>query len=298
MDLVGVEVFVEVVDAQSFTRAARRLCIPTTTVSARVARLEKKLGVTLIQRTTRQLHVTSAGRTFYGHCVRALAALGEGEQELAAASQEPAGDLTITAPGDLAAALLTPLVERFLATHPKVRVDLIVTNRQVDLIAEGVDLAVRVGPLEDSSLIIRRFTAGHIGLWAARTYLEQAGMPKRPRDLQKHPFLGLGRLRSNVALKSAKGELLDLDLQARLSSDDFNTLKAFIQRGAGIGLLPDFMGRDPTAGLAPVLADYQSALVPVYFAYPSQRFVPHTVRAFIDMAGAMSPVHGQTPSNT
>ncbi len=284
MDLDGIDVFVEVVDAQSFTRAASRLAMPITTVSAKVARLEQRLGVTLIQRTTRQLRVTTAGRSFYDHCVRALSEIAEAEQEIAAALEAPTGTLRITAPADLANTLLAPLVERFLAAYPKAGIELIVTNQIVDLVGDGVDLAVRVGPLEDSSLIIRKFTAGRLALFASKAYLKSAGAPQDPADLQRHAFVTLSRLKGGPVLTSPTGDVIDLDRPTRLVTDDFGTLKTFLQRGAGIGLLPDFMGHDAGAGLAPVLPAYTSQAAPVFFAYPAQRFVSPSVRAFIGLA--------------
>src|SRR5271165_2425292 len=154
MSVDSIQVFVEVVEAQSFTRAAGRLKMPATTVSAKIAKLEERLGVTLIQRTTRRLQVTPAGRAYYERCARALAEIAEGERELLAGTQEPSGLLRITTPPDLAHGLLTPKVERFLKAYPKTSVELIVTSQIVDLLAERIDLAVRVGVLNDSSLII------------------------------------------------------------------------------------------------------------------------------------------------
>lgn len=285
----GIDVFVEVVDAQSFTRAARRLGMPATTVSAKIARLEDRLGVTLIQRTTRQLRVTGAGRSYYERCVRALAEIAEGERELAAAAEQPAGLLRITAPADLAQALLTPIVERFLQTYPDVSVDLKITNRHVDLIVEEVDLALRVGPLQDSTLIVRKFVTGRLSLWAAETYLQRHGTPSTSADLAAHHFVSVNVNRSGITLKSPFGEAIDLNIlnmKSRISSDDINNVRTFIQHGCGIGVLPDFIAETPDdfQSLIRVLPDYTSEVVPIFFAYPAQRFVPRAVQAFIEVA--------------
>jgi DNA-binding transcriptional LysR family regulator len=286
MSIEGIDVFIEVVDALSFTRAAARLGMPATTVSARIARLEERLGVTLIQRTTRQLRVTPAGRRYYERCVRALAEMAEAERELADVVQEPTGVLRITAPTDLAQALLTPLVERFLERYPQVSVDLKITNRHVDLIAEQVDMAFRVGPLADSTLVVRRFRSGRLALWASQAYVQRRGIPQTPANLSDHVFLRLSILDERFVLKSAEGDTVDLSFPSRLASDDFSSLKAFIERGYGIGVLPDFIG-DDAASVAPlvrVLPGYMSELITVYLAYPMQRFVPKSVQAFIEIA--------------
>ncbi|MBI5131282.1 MAG: LysR family transcriptional regulator [Rhodopseudomonas palustris] len=286
MSMDEINVFVEVVDAQSFTRAARRLGLPTTTVSAKLARLEARLGVTLIQRTTRQLHVTPAGRAYHAHCVRALAEIAEGEQALAAEAAEPSGLLRITAAPDLAHSLLAPLVERFLQRHPKAGVELIVTNTTMDLIAAGIDLAVRAGPLADSSLVVRRFRAARIGLWASPDYLARAGTPMTPADLARHAFIRFSRMGDRIVLSAPSGEAVALPVTSRLASDDLENVRTFIARGNGIGPLPEFVGRDArnAVPLVPVLPGYASELGAVHFVYPAQRYVPKTVRAFLDIA--------------
>src|SRR5688500_2364282 len=158
MNLDGVDVFVRVVEAGGISAAARQLGMPATTVSAKIARLEERLGVTLIQRSTRRMHVTSAGDTYYRHCREALAALVAGEGELAAATAEPSGLLRITVPYDLAQTLLPPVVEAYLARYPKASIEIVATNAQLDLLAEGIDLAIRAAPaLKDSTLQARKF---------------------------------------------------------------------------------------------------------------------------------------------
>lgn len=286
MNLEGIEVFVEVVEAQSFTRAAGRLGMPATTVSAKIARLEERLGVTLIQRTTRQLHVTPAGRSYYSHCVRALAEVSEGERELAEIQREPAGLLRLTAPADIAQTILTPLVEQFLRKYPKVAVELKITNERVDLISEGIDLAVRVGPMEDSTLVVRKFRSGRMALWASPRYLKRRGVPTNPDALAGHDLIRLTPMGERVRLRSVAGRTIEIDFSGRLASDDLDNLKGFIQRGNGIGLLPDFVGACETAqpSLTRVLPEYGSEAVTAHFVYPAQRFVPQVVRAFVALA--------------
>lgn len=286
MALDAIEVFVAVVEAQSFSRAAIRLGMPATTVSAKVAELERRLRVTLIRRTTRQMHVTAAGQGYYAQCAQALATIAAAERELAEAMQEPSGLLRITAPADLVNGLLTPLVERYLARYPKTSVAFKVTNRVVDLVAEGMDLAVRVGKLEASSLVVRSFRSGQIGLFAARDYLDRHGTPQTEAELAGHAVIGFSRFGPPALLRAGSGETIAVNLAGRLASDDLDHVKNLILRGNGIGLLPTFVETaiETRSTLVRVLPDYATETFSVHFAYPAQRFVPPTVRAFIALA--------------
>ncbi len=285
MKLDGIEVFVEVVEAQSFIKAALRLRMPPATVSAKIARLEERLGVTLIQRTTRKLHVTAAGRSYYEHCARALAEMGEAQRQLAAATMQPTGRFRMTAPADLAQTLLPPLIERFLDIYPTVSVELAITNRKVDLLAEGIDLAIRVGPLRDSTLTVRKFRSGRIGLWASPVYVARMGLPKRPGDLSSHRFVTFTKLPKGLKLRSGR-KSFTLDFEGRIASDDLENVRTFLLRGNGIGVLPEFAGQElgGTTPLVRILPEFTSETATIFLAYPAQRFVPHAIRAFIAIA--------------
>src|SRR5262245_6658451 len=166
--LDAIAVFVKVVESGSFSAAARRLGMPKTTVSAKVAGLEKRLGVRLIQRTTRKLRMTEAGETYFYHCAIATREVELGEAAIQSARGRPYGVLKVTAPVDLAHAVLPRIVRAYSTKYPDVSVELIVTNRVVDVLEEGIDLAIRWdGSLKDSSLIARRFLETHSNLWAS-----------------------------------------------------------------------------------------------------------------------------------
>ena len=169
--------------------------MPLTTVSGKVASLEKRLGITLIQRTTRKLNITQAGDAYFKHCVRALEEMNAGEKEILTTRSEPEGLLRITAPPDLGHSLLPAIVRIYriyLKTYPKTQIELLLTDRVVDLVGEGVDLGIRVGPLKDSSLIARKFRDGEVFFWASSSYVAKRGSPRHPRDLTEHSF-GSGR---------------------------------------------------------------------------------------------------------
>lgn len=285
MVLDGVDVFVKVVQAGGFSAAARQLGMPTTTVSAKIARLEERLGVTLIQRSTRRMHVTAAGEAYFAHCVEALRALQAGEEQLAAASIDPTGMLRLTAPPDLAQSVLPAIVERYIKAYPKAGIELIVTNVPMDLLAEGIDLAVRASPMKDSTLTSRKFGAAPLGLFASQGYLDLNGTPQTVGDLAGHELLIHPRVPTGIfRLKSGETNLA-LPASARILADDMQTLRALARRGLGIAVLPDFSGTEAEdETLVRVLPELGTPVGTVYFVYPAQKFVPVNVRAFIDLA--------------
>lgn len=282
MELDGIAIFVKVVQAGSFSQAARLLGVPNTTVSAKVARLEKRLGVTLIQRTTRKLHITPAGRAYFERCAPALEAIENAEAQMTLAAPEPAGVLRITAPGDVAHGLLPPIVSRFLERYPRTKVEIVVANRVVDLVAEGVHLAIRAARLADSTFVARKFMPFSGGLWASAAYLKRKGTPGSPKDLAQHDGLLFARsLGQPPTLNDGRAKSA-LEFQARIAADDLETLRTFALRGRGIATLTDYLGRE--AGLVQVLPGWSWMAGALSFVYPGQRFVPANVRAFIDTA--------------
>jgi DNA-binding transcriptional LysR family regulator len=285
MDLDGIAIFVKVVQAGSFSGAARLLGVPNTTVSAKVARLEKRLGVTLIQRTTRRLNITPAGRGYFERCVRGLEEIETAEAEVSLSAAEPRGLLRVTAPGDVAMGMLPPLVSRFLERYPRTRVEVIVANRVIDLVAEGVHLALRAAALPDSSLVARRFMPFSGGLWASPAYLGRRGTPRIPLELEQHDCLVFPRFSAQPLRLTDGRSRVEIRLNGRLAVDDPQTLRNFILQGDGIGTLPDFVARDTP--LVRVLPKWTWTSGALSFVYPGQRFVPANVRAFVDTALAV-----------
>jgi len=286
MDLDGIEVFVKVVEAGSFNQAAKLLGMPNSTVSAKVSALEKRLGVTLLQRSTRKLHPTEAGKSYFEQCVQALRQLETAESELTSAQKEPRGLLRLTAPADIGHSLLATLVPAFLGKYPKMEVDVTVTNRVLDLIAEGIDLAIRAGELTDSRLIAKRFSVGHFGLWASSSYLKSRGLPAHPKHLTEHECLRFSLFKDNEVELTRGKEKSRVTLAGRLRADDFETLKSLALRDAGIAYLPSFLCAEESRQqrLERVLPDWLGAAVTFSFVYPAQRFVSPKVRAFIGAA--------------
>jgi len=286
MDLDGIAVFVKVVQAGSFSQAARLLGMPNSTVSAKVSSLEKRLGVTLLQRTTRKLHLTQNGEAYFRRCVQALEELQVAENELTSAQREPQGLLKLTAPADISRSLLPSLVSRFRKQYPQIGVDLRVTNRVLDLVAEGIDLAVRAGKLKDSRLIAKRFALGHFALWASSDYLKQHPAPSHPRELSQHECVKFSLFKDDGFELTNGKERVRIAVSGRLLADDFEVVKSLAVLGEGIAFLPGFFCAEEASEnkLFRVLPGWRGDTVTVSLVYLKQRFVSPKVRAFISLA--------------
>lgn len=286
MNLDDIAVFVRVVETGSFSAAARRLGSPKATVSAKVARLEKRLGLSLIQRTTRKLRVTEAGEHYFRHCADAIREVEVAEAALQSTSGKPSGVLKVTAPVDLGHTLLPRIVHAYAARYPDISVELLVTNRVVDLVGEGIDLAIRPAQvLKDSSLIAQRFFGMQSNLWASPRYLEQLGALTHPRDLKTVRILGF-LPRNSIVLTNGKADV-EVSITGRIRADDFETIKALLLLGEGIAWLPDFLAAESAqaGALVPVLPQWvpkeQGAF---YFVYVGRKYGLPKVQAFIETA--------------
>jgi DNA-binding transcriptional LysR family regulator len=285
MNLDAIPVFVKVVQAGSFSGAARLLNMPKTTVSAKIAALERQLGLKLIQRTTRKLRVTEAGTKYFHHCANAIREIELGGAALQLSQSEPTGVLKVTAPVDIGHLLLPRITRAYLARYPGTSVELLVSNRIVDLIGEGIDLAIRAGTLKDSSLIAKRFFDAGATLWASPTYLKALGSVSHPRNLAKASFVcftGFSKLRL------AKGKsLVEVPMVGRVVADDLEAIKALAVLGEGIAWLPDFLAADAVeaGSLVPVLPNWKSkAMGNIYFVYAGRKYPSPKVQAFIQVA--------------
>jgi DNA-binding transcriptional LysR family regulator len=284
----AISVFVKVVEAGSFSVAARHLDMPKTTVSAKVAGLEKRLGVRLIQRTTRKLRMTEAGETYFRHCAIAIREVERGEAALQAAKGKPSGVLKVTAPVDLAHTVLPRIARAYVAKYPDVSLELIVTNQIVDLMDEGIDLAIRWAmSLKDSSLIARRFFQSRSNLWASPKYMRGFGKPTHPRDLADAVFV-TRPVQKSVILTNGKSDF-EIQRNGRIGANDIETIKALIVAGEGIAWLPDYLTADEAeAGkLVRVLSQWypkQQQLGTCYFVYAGRQYALPKVESFIQTA--------------
>ncbi len=284
MDLNELLVFARVVQAGSFTAAAKALRMPKSTVSRKVSELEERVGAQLLQRTTRTLHLTEVGRAYYAHCERIVAEAEAAELAVTRLQAGPHGLLRVTTP--LSVSFLAPLVARFMEQYPDVQVELLCTDRAVDLMEEGFDLAVRAGRLPDSSLMARRLGDIERVVVAAPEYLQARGAPRSPADLVRHDCLFFGTsLRGNVWTLHASGRSVDVKVSGRLVVNEPDMLHAVTLQGAGVALLPGLQcGEDLASGrLQRVLPDWSSAGAPVHAVYPPTRHHVPKVMAFVEV---------------
>lgn len=288
MDFNEAAVFVKVVQAGSFSAAARQLGLPTSTVSTRVARLEQRLGVTLLQRTTRRLHLTEAGKLYYEHAATGLGYLLQAESALDASRHQPQGTLRITAPADLGDALLGSFVQQVQATYPQLALELLLTERYVDLVAEGVDAAIRTGELRDSSLIAKSLGRIQWALFASPEYLAQAGEVLQPADLSAHrciQFTPMGRHHWELQHETTS---LRIPLAAATLVNSIGVVRAMAEHAQGVALLPTFICQPAVDAqrLQRVLPSWRGQADAVHLVYPKQRFMPPKLRGLIELAVA------------
>lgn len=281
MDLNRVSAFVRVVHDGSFTAAAQALGLPKSSVSRSVAQLEQDLGIRLLHRTTRQLHLTDAGAAFYERVSRALGDIDEATAAAADAQSELSGVVRVTAPVDLGVWILASVVSRFVRKHPKIRVELALTGRIVDLVGEGFDLAVRAGPLRDSSLIARRIGELQSAAFASPKYIARHGEPKELADLAQHDCV-LFRSSTGTAtwdLAHNDGTTASVDVTGKVAADDMSFVRKAALAGSGIAMLPMFLCARAweTGKLVRVLDEWSLNGAVLHLAYPSARFVPQRV---------------------
>ena len=287
MDLNEAAVFVKVVQVGSFSAAARLLGLPTSTVSTRVARLEARLGVMLLQRTTRRLHLTDAGALYYEHAAPGLGHLLDAEAAVTATAGEPRGLLRVTAPADIGDHLLTGIIRGMRQRFPKVGVDLLLMDRYVDLVAEGIDVAIRAGHLKDSTLIARAAGTARWAAFASPGYLESAPPLEAPQALRHHcclQFTSLGR--DSWTLTNAGGSVT-VPMGGQVLVNDIGVIRSMAIAGEGIALLPGYLCRPECdeGRLVRVLPEWHGKADPIHIVYPRQRFLPPKLRAFVDLAG-------------
>lgn len=292
-NLTDMAVFASVVEAHSFSGAARQLKLSKAAVSKRVARLEQRLGAPLLYRTTRRLSVTEAGAAFYDHCARVVAEAAEAEAAVSQLQAEPRGTLKVNAPMSFGRIHLAPAIGDFLRRYPEMRVDLVMDDRELDLVADGFDVAVRIAQLPDSTLVARRLAPCRIVTCAAPAYLERHGRPRTPADLRHHNCLlysysgpygewhftgtrGAGTVRVSGNLRANNGE----------------TLRAAALAGLGIVRIPTFLvGEDIAAGrLQSILRRYPLPELSIHALYVQRRHLPAKVRMFVEfLSGRFGP---------
>lgn len=294
-DLNDLYFFAAVVEHGGFSSAGRALGIPKSRLSKRIAQLEERLGVRLLQRTTRRFVVTEVGERFYGHCRAVLEEARAAQEAVEEVRSEPRGLVRVSCPVSLVQTVVGHMLPEFLALHPKMQVRLHATDRRVDVIGEGFDVAIRVrSKLDtDATLVVRTFGQSRVLLVASPDLLKRYGNPKELADLSQLPAL------TNQEHEGAQSwELLDgngdrvlVDIQPRLICGDFNALLQNCKAGIGVTLLPEFVCGPAIARgeLEVVLPEWSVPQGTMHFVYPSRRGLLPGVRAFVDFLAEKLP---------
>jgi len=286
MDRMGVvPVFVAVAERGGFAAAARRLGVSKSAVSKRIAVLEKQLGAQLFHRSTRKVTLTEAGEHYFAHAVRALGAAREAEDAVLALQGAPKGQLRINVPMSFGRLHIAPLIPEFLETYPGIEIDMVMDDRVVGLVAEGFDLAIRGGSLDNSSLIARKIAPLRNVLLAAPSYVTRHGEPSVPEDLLSHNCLHYAYSRDarEWVFLSADGEVC-IRSAGNYRVNNGEALKEAVIAGIGIARLQTFVaGPDVAAGrLVRILPDHRMPAQSLYAVFPERRHLPAKVRAFVD----------------
>jgi DNA-binding transcriptional LysR family regulator len=294
----AMQAFTRVVEAGSFTKAAETLHMSKTTVTQLVQQLEARLRVKLLNRTTRKVNVTADGAAYYERAVRLLADLDDAETGLSTASALPRGRLRVDVPSPLARMILVPAMPAFHARYPDIQLHMGVSDRVVDVIGENVDCVVRGGELNDQSLVARRVAELQLGVCAAPAYLERAGTPSHPRDLESthHRVVGFLWGRSGQALRydmRRADERISVQGRYVLAVDDGNSYLAAGLAGLGVLWLPNYMAEPHLARgeLVPLFEGWQLDPMPLYVAFPPNRHVSAKLRVFIEWVAELMAHH-------
>lgn len=287
MDLAALQAFVKVVQTGSFTRAADALHTQKARLSRVVSQLERELSVRLLERSTRSLSLTEPGREFFERAHAILTQVDDARQAMQRIRGEPQGLLRLTCGVEFGLVAVSGWIADYLTAFPQVQVEADYSNRVVDIVHEGYDLAVRVGPLSDSSLAARRLGMLDYALYASADYLRRHGRPAKPEDLSAHPLVVYAGTAPQGQWQLTRGdEVQRLKLQPRLRVNTSLAAREVLQRGLGIGLLPRRVAEPvgPPALLQRVLHDWAAPEVPVHAVFASARYLTPKVRAFIDLA--------------
>ena len=287
MDVMhSMAVFKRVVEAKSFSAVARETNMSQSTVSKHIASLEERLDTKLLNRSTRSLKLTEAGKEYYQHCIRILNDFQEAEASIGKGKIDPTGTLRISTSAAFGRTYILPFLNEFLSTYPDIKIDLMFGDKYTDLVKEGIDLAIRIGPLEDSSLIAKKIGSSPRIVVASPEYLVKHGRPKKPADLIKHSclFYSLQKSPDLWYFNSTQegDESIRVDGRVKASSPDA-VCDATLE-GLGISILGEWYVREhiKKGRLIKILPDFKPTAYDIHAVYPERRFVPQKVKRMIE----------------
>lgn len=293
-ELDNILIFVKVAQYGSISAAARSLGMPISTVSRRLSVLESDLGVSLLRRTTRQITLTAQGREYFNQCQEPLALLQDAERVLTETQKKPEGTLRVTVPVILGQQAFLDFLSRFLKAHPGIRLDLFITNLFLDLAAENIDVAIRFGELEDSSVVATRLGKTIRYVVATPEYLQGRRLPTEPEDLKLYDCVMLNAKNDETHWDLTNGRRKTrIRVSGRVSSRDFNSVSAFVHSGHGVGLIPSPYCEDSLANakLVRLLPKWTSPQMPVFAVYPGRKFLPLRLQVFLQALAAWASPH-------
>jgi DNA-binding transcriptional LysR family regulator len=288
-NLDDILIFVKVAQFESLSRAARSLGMPVSTVSRRLSVLESKLGVSLLRRTTRRVTLTAQGREYFNQCGEPLTLLEEAERVLTLGQKTPGGLLRMSVPVILGQEPFLDFLSEFLKAQPRIRIELFITNLFLDLIAENIDVAIRFGELQDSSVVATRIGKSIRYVVAAADYLKGRKLPVEPADLKLHDCVMLNARNNETDWDLVYGrKKARIRVSGPISSRDFNSVSTFVYRGHGIGLLPSTYCDEALANgaLIRLLPKWASPQIPVFAVYSNRKFLPLRLNVFLNALAA------------
>jgi len=289
-ELKRIGVFTRVVETKSFSEAARQLGVAKSAVSKQIVQLEKEVGVRLLNRTTRSLSLTEAGEIFYRHSAEIVSRTKIALSELREYQNQPTGTLRISCPVDYGTQHLVPVIKEVRALYPLLKIDLLLEDRVINMVEEGVDLAIRIGWLQESNLVAKKICETPVIVFASPEYLAKKGIPKTPQDLQQHDWISLSLFSSPLTWEfKKKGQKQSsqkhrVQMHSQLKTNSVAAVVALAKSGQGISALSKFVMQDDIDQglLQPLLTDYELEASGIYAVYPHREHVPPKVRIFID----------------
>lgn len=288
--LNAISVFCKVIETQSFTQAANQQNISVAMASKLVSQLEEHLKTRLLQRTTRKIVPTEAGMLYYQRCQAILLDLSEADSSISNMATSLQGNLLISVPRDFGLLYISPNLSKFIELHPNLHVEIEFEDKRVDLVAEGYDLALRIGYMQDSSLVARKISSSPMHFVASPSYLEARGTPLTPDDLEYHQGLLYKSSLNQVHWQSTKANQIQrYKIQSKVVSNNGMALLEMTKAGLGISNSPSFFVKDALASgeLVEILSEYKQKPLDIYVVYPNRRHLPAKVRAFIEFLASL-----------
>ena len=288
--LNAISVFCKVIETQSFTQAANQQNISVAMASKLVSQLEEHLKTRLLQRTTRKIEPTEAGMLYYQRCQAILLDLSEADSSISNMATSLQGNLLISVPRDFGLLYISPNLPKFIELHPNLHIEIEFEDKRVDLIAEGYDLALRIGYMQDSSLVARKISSSPMHFVASPSYLESRGTPLTPDDLEYHQGLLYKSSLNQVHWQSTKvNQIQRYKIQSKVVSNNGMALLEMTKAGLGISNSPSFFVKEALASgeLVEILSEYKQKPLDIYVVYPNRRHLPAKVRAFIEFLASL-----------